>query len=400
MKKIIFGAQSWAWGPASKAEVIARYLKNDYNVFFCGTGTSYNFCKLSGTFTDCYELANEDDYSEIDFSQFECAISIMDPFFALWANKYNVKLYWVDSMSWLWDWKMIEEIKFSYNELKDKEILAAFTIMKNMPPRSSKIVGQLLSDKVFVQGNYFKESGQLQTTNYVSAIIDNSHITNNRKRNSVLISLSGQLCPVIDDNLAIQYTNIVLTMLQEFIEICNTKYRVVVAGNSQVLEQIDKLENVEYLTFAHKDFLIELNSTKAILCPCGFTTVYEAAAYKVPIMFLPENHEGHAYEYNLITKEANDTERETIFPNLFLDASDKDVKNLISSEDIMERLQACYCSILNSPDSLKRYQQKALEFIKLFEDSDITEKQHELISKNIGGFTGVKEICDMIIEDL
>ncbi|MCX6304047.1 MAG: hypothetical protein NT040_03675 [Bacteroidetes bacterium] len=400
MKKILFGAQAWAWGPASKAEVIANGLKNEFDVYFCGVGTSLSFCKSSGTFNDCFELMIEDDYSDIDFKQFDCVISVMDPFIALWAKKNNIKLYWIDSMSWLWNWDKFEEIGLTYKALENIGISGAFSILKNMPPRSSKIVGQLFSDKVFVQGNYFKDNGQLKTTRYVSAIINNQLIDNNCLKNTVIISLSGQLCPVIDIGLAVRYSNLVTDILNDFIEQCKLKYRVVVTGNSKVISKINRIPDVEYLSLKHTDFLEELNNARAILCLCGFTTVYEAAAYNVPIMFLPENHEGHAYEYKLITKAAPDDIRVKIFPNLFLDESDKDVNNLISSEDIMERLQVCYANILENEELLAKYKKRTTDFIHLFETTDIAIKQRDLIEKNIGGFDGIKEICESIKQDL
>ena len=43
---ILIGSQTWAWGPASKAEAIGYVLKNEYghNVDFYGDLISYDFC--------------------------------------------------------------------------------------------------------------------------------------------------------------------------------------------------------------------------------------------------------------------------------------------------------------------------------------------------------------------
>ena len=54
-KNILIGSQTWAWGPASKAEAIGNVLKNEYghNVDFYGGLISYDFCLKSKSFKGC-----------------------------------------------------------------------------------------------------------------------------------------------------------------------------------------------------------------------------------------------------------------------------------------------------------------------------------------------------------
>lgn len=397
-KNILIGSQTWAWGPASKAEAIGNVLKNEYghNVDFYGGLISYDFCLKSKSFNSCFLLESEYDFASVSFKDYDFVISVMNPFLAVAATKANKKVFWVDSMLWMWNWNDYDDLKTQYDEIIDKPIEVILEYMKEMAEYDCKIFGILSSTRLFIQGNYYNTPVVNPKQEYVGAIINNSFIEY-RTRDIIIISLSGQLCPYMNLKHAIKHGNNIQKWLKPIIDKYKDKYTIYVIGNEPVLNSMVHYDNVIYTQFSHSEFLKKLNSCHALFCPCGFTTVYEGAAYHVPMVFLPETHDGNAYEFLLITKNATEIERKNIFPHLMLDVETKNINNIEDGDYLVERLNNLYTKLNSNLEFQHEYQKRVEDCLNILENNpDLASKQKEIINRTIATEGTINHILNTI----
>lgn len=399
--KIIIGSQTWAWGPASKAEVIGNLLTSQYHfeVDFYGDSVSYEFCDRSKSFSKCICIEDETDFSCVDFSSYDLVISVMNPYLAVHAYKSGKKVFWLDSMSWIWNWSAYSKIEKLYNQIIHRPISDIIAELKSLPPYDCKIFGHICSEWMFIQGNYYHKDHVIKKSEYVSAIINTKHVAAT-ERDTIMISLSGQLCPYMDIEKGVTYGNKVQFWLEEILDYYKGS-RILFVGNDKVIEHIDKRDGIIYQQLPHNDFLKELNRCKALFCPCGFTTVYEGAAYSVPMFFLPETHDGNAYEFLLITRGASNEERESAFPNLLLDVYRKNIYDIEPAEVTMDALYNCYHKLETNKEFLAAYKDKARSFIaRIEEDRQLASRQLEIINRTINVDNGISYIIERILSML
>ena len=399
-KNILIGSQTWAWGPASKAEAIGNVLKNEYrcNADFYGDQISYDFCLKSGTFNSCFLLNSEYDFVSVPFKKYDFVISVIIPFLAVAAAKANKKVFWVDSMSWIWNWNNLDNIQMQYEKIIDLPIEEVLAYMKNMAGYDCKIFGQISSTRLFIQGNYYNAPFTNPKLEYVGAVINNSFIRV-EERDEIIISFSGQICPYMNHKHAVKHGNNTQKWLKPIIDKYKKKYKIYIVGNESVLNNIQHFENVIYTQFSHSDFLKHLNRCYALFCPCGFTTVYEGAAYHVPMVFLPETHDGNAYEFLLITKNATPQERNMIFPHLLLDVDTKDINNIENGDDIVDKLNYLYKKLETEPEYQNKYHNRVAQCLEILENNPtLAQTQKEIINRTIATEGAINHILDTIFD--
>ena len=399
MKKVLIGSQTWAWGPASKAEAIGEIMRKNYNcqVDFYGDQISYDFCFKAGTFNACFLLNSEYDFVSIPFEKYDFVISVMNPFLAVAASKANKKVFWVDSMSWIWNWHNYDILEKQYAEIIDKPINEVLSYMKDMPGYDCKIFGLISSTKIFIQGNYYEAKNNNPKIEYVGAVINDSFISQ-EERNNIIITLSGQLCPYMDVKHAIKHANNTQKWLKPIIDKYKNQYTIYVVGNEMVLNDIEKEDGIIYTQLSHSEFLNKLNSCHVLFCPCGFTTVYEAAAYHVPMVFLPETHDGNAYEFLLITKNATPDELKNVFPHLLLDVDSKNTDNIEDGDSIVEKLNHLYWQLEHDMDFRKQYHARIMHSLEIVEKTpNLADLQKDIINRTIATEGAINYIIDTIL---
>lgn len=395
---ILIGSQTWAWGPASKAEAISNVLKNEYghNTDFYGDLISYDFCLKSQSFNSCFLLESEYDFASVPFENYDFVITVMNPFLAIAAKKANKKVFWVDSMSWIWNWHNYDDLKTEYDKIIDKPIGEILSYMKEMAGYDCKIFGIMSSTRLFIQGNYYNNKVTNPNLEYVGAIINNRFIEE-KKRDNIIISLSGQLCPYMNLQHAIKHGNNIQKWLKPIIDKYKDIYKIYIVGNKQVLDAMAHYDGVTYTQLPHDNFLKNLNSCRVLFCPCGFTTVYEGIAYHVPMVFLPETHDGNAYEFLLMTKDATDAERKKLFPHLMLDVETKDINNVEDGDYLVERLNDLYTKLNNDIDFQCQYQKRVEECLNIIENNpNLASEQKEIINRTISTEGTINHIVDTI----
>ena len=393
---ILIGAQFWAYGPAGKANAIAHELKNlRIKVDFVGAETSYQLCKALGYFSNLY---NFNSGPRLDnFPDYKVVISVMDPYLALWAYKRKIPLIYADSMSWFWRWKNIDpkSVKSIVSQIDRVSFIDGCKILDKFEPDQRQLFAHLISDKILGQGNPQVVKKTKSKASNVGSIIDLNYIKKT-KRDTLLISLSGGISPATNLSAALNYTKLVLDLLSDRLEKWPGAKRFIITGHPLVISSFKKYPKIlKPMALSQLDFLKELNRAVAVLVPCGFTTIYESLAYGAPVAFLPENHNGHVYEYLTIIKGINNIDKkEKVFPHALFCINDADIKHIKPIGESMNLIKGYTNKYFNSVNFKDHYLQKVDWWLEYFKNPRIIYKnQRKQILTTIPDFYGAARVA-------
>jgi hypothetical protein len=398
-KSILVGAQFWAYGPAGKACAIAHELKkSNINVTFAGTQTSYQMCRDSGNFDKVVEIDDPHRYESLG-NQFNGIVSVMDPYMALWAYKNNLPLVYADSMSWFWKWNRFDNKALDWMEkVKKMSFVDGCDLISKLEPDQRQLLAHLLSNEIYTQDtpqtiqlteNKVKNAGAMIDLNYIQ----------DQTRDTVLISLSGEISPITNLGMALKYVDMIFDLLTDKLQKWPNASRFVLTGNPTVINSIkNHPEFVELKALNHPEFLSELNRAVAVLIPCGFTTIYESLAYGAPVGFLPENHNGHVYEYLTITKFVQ-KDREKIFPEALFTLKESSLENIRNLDESMSLINSCTNKYNSSKGYREIYKNKINDWLKYFSDpKSLHLEQQTQILKILPSFGGARIVADAILK--
>lgn len=398
--KILVGAQSWAYGPAGKASAICHELKKrGASVDFVGSGTSFDFCKNTRRFENLFRIINYRDYFKLNILKYDAIISVMDPYLAFLAKKVNIPIFYADSMSRFWVWKNARKIVNKFKKIEQLSLKHGLEQINKLEPDSRQLTAHLSSDFIFTQGTpqYIIET-ESKIKN-VGSMIDLSFV-DRRKRDTVLVSLSGGISPATNLNSAVKYAKMIIDMVSDDIKKISLSKRFILTGHPSVINKIKKGGSIfQFAAMNHEQFLKELNRSVVVLVPSGFTTIFESLAYKTPLIFLPDNHNGHVYEY-LIISEKIKRNKESIFPNLLFTLDHSDLSNIRHIDDSMRMIRRFTKMYFESFNFRKKYKQKFAKIINDFnQNKKIADQQIKAIKNFIPFFNGAELIADKILSN-
>lgn len=394
---ILIGAQFWAYGPAGKACAIAHELrKSNINISFAGTQTSYQMCRDSGHFNKVIEINNPYEYENL--SQFNGVVSVMDPYMALWAYKNKLPLVYADSMSWFWKWNKLDNKALNWiNKIKKISFINGCNLINKLKPDQRQLLAHLLSDEIYTQGPPQSISFTKDKVKNIGAMIDLNYIQN-QSRDTVLISLSGGISPATNLDTMLKYVDMIFNLLGDKLQNWPKASRFVLTGNPTIINSIKNHPKfIELKTLNHPAFLSELNRAVAVLIPCGFTTIYESLAYGAPIGFLPENHNGHVYEYLTITKSVLKN-RKKIFPEALFTLEESSLENIKDIDESMSLINFYTNKYNSSKEYQEVYKNKIDNWLKYFSDPENLHKQQQTQILNLlPSFGGARIVADAIL---
>lgn len=401
-RRILIGAQSWAFGPAGKASAIGHaFQKLGIKTCFVGGSTSFSFCKSSEHFDDFIEVSSAYDYLKLQKDDFSMVISVMDPYLAVWAVKKNLPVYYVDSMSWFWNWEDSESVEVFTKNFRGKGVADDFKYLDALPPDTRQLIAHQISKSIFSQGRPQVTTETKKKAKNVGPVIDLLYRENSVKRDTIIISLSGGISPANSLEEAVRYANMVVDLIfsgrsESFFQ--NRKF--IITGHPEVIKNMHNPHRagVELKALSHPDFLRALNKAAVVFIPCGFTTIYEALAYRVPVVFLPENHNGHVYEYLTITAEL--TDRDIIFPNMLFTLSESSLDYIRPIDDSMALIGIYAKEYWNSVSYRERCREKINDiFCLLSQREKILKKQTEAILRLVPDFGGADRVVRSVVAD-
>lgn len=305
--KLAVAAQSFGYGPCSKLSTILDFLNP--NATFYGNTTSLTFAKLNKeVFRKIVKMQGKD-YFQIPFAQYSYSIAVMDYDFAIAAWWNNNKYIYVDSLFWFWDWSKInlDSIKLLDN-LKEKGDLTEFLkIWNNIDPHSKQYFAHFYSTRSVIQkyANNTEHTKLFPNKRFVEVgpIINNS-LKKIATRTKIVVSYCGLLSPLVNKQKALEYIELTKKLLEIFLP--KNKKNILFLVNPELRQECKKiLPFGKVYSLGHKSTLKLLNKTKALILPPSITSILEASEYGVPIILLPEEHDGHYPNYLELKRKAN-----------------------------------------------------------------------------------------------
>jgi len=352
----VYTAQAFGYGPCSTAcSLAAESQRRDSNPpvrrVFIGSGIALQLARSKEQFFD--EIIEAGSLQEISDKLEEvkpsAVISVMAPDVSVIASNLKIPTFNVDSLFWFWDWdKAIGEENFRGRVIKDFSGISAASILETLSyyhPHEQQLIGHIMADQVFAQsypgisgtpnatfahkfmGKYIDPSKPYPGGNklqYVGSIIDTTYVKADVKKDTLLVSFSGQEAPTVTKEqrlLWVKFTlDIIGPSLQEFAK-QHPDINIKFAGNDDILKHDGinglisalKLPKYDVGHLRAKDWLETLGRSLAVLAPAGNTTIYEALAHNTPVLFLPEQHDG-----NFRSAAALASENEKAFPAAML----------------------------------------------------------------------------------
>lgn len=325
---ILASAFPFGYGPTSKMLVIAKQLQclsANNKVDFIGSDIALIFAKQNSKYYN--NIIPFDKITSIESKKYDFAICLMNHYFVIWSYINKIPTIFIDSLFWFWEWsdeKRISAVNDLINKIRSGITYdEALTLSKKFNSHELKYVAYQLASVVmtqdFVEKQNVNEKDLIRSDLnmkriQVGPIIDTSHITYNPNKKDILISLAGTYSPLNREPQAIAYSDMVLAIIDDFVNNLPCEVNVTMTANPDLVNKIiPKNNRIKLVSLSHDDFLGQLNTSKLLLAPAGVTTIYESIYYNTPIVFLPEQHDGHYKNYLRLTSK---DKCDHLFPNL------------------------------------------------------------------------------------
>lgn len=326
MYKIAASSQAFGYGPSSKVVTFIKNLKiakpNEYEVDFYGTDISLTYARQnSAHFNQIF------DFLQPKNNDYDIVISAMEPSLIFWAVVNHKKSIYIDSLYWFWKWDddKLAELKQIASKIRQSETIENVNlVIRDVDPHSMQYLAHLLASKSLVQifpgtiestiKDKYRSSLKIHRIGY---LIDTSLKREGLDRTKILISLSGLLSPLNRIVDAIQYYDFVMDLISETIDRLPKKIDVHLTVNPTILKKISKRSaRIKIDSLDHDLFMELLNESLVTVAPAGITTILESLTYDTPIMFIPEQHDGHYENYQRLCMDNTEGKTNDIFPEL------------------------------------------------------------------------------------
>jgi len=326
--KVITSAQSFGYGPSSKLVTAIKELRritgHISQIDFWGDSTSLTYVTQNRKY---FDSLFEGQKNSPDLSIYNLAISVMDPYLAIKAPVLNKPIIYIDSLFWFWKWNQtrFDELNNTVDLIKSlRKIDNLDNILSTVGPHELQYIAHRVSNYSVVQafGQYDRKSmdifrRQIDVT-IVNPIIDKSIYKTGVKKDTILISLSGMISPLVDNNQATKYVKLICNLFREYTKSVDKKFNVILTTNPDVISKINfDTGRIKAVALSNEEILNMLNRSIICFAPVGITFLYEALNYYVPIVFLPEQHDGHYPNYlRLLHPDQKVKDLRQIFPEM------------------------------------------------------------------------------------
>ena len=398
MRRILFSAQGFGFGPTAKAAVVATWLqkyKSDIVMDFIGSGSAYELARSrKSIFTNIYngkQLATIQE--KIKNKYYDAVISVMAPQITLIAHVFHIPVFLIDSLYWFWDWRP-DRIDF-LSALKIQTLEDISAIFQQIHPHEQQFLAHHYASISYLQACFDEEKSSrninhIKRKKIIAPIVDTSFISKKERNNdnTVVLSFCGQFNPIVDSGEVLDYCKLVLAVTRDaFIDLLKkTNNRLLIIGHPYVIENLPQIikslqfPDVDCEHLCYQDYYKTINSAAAIIAPPSLTTFYESCAYNKPLILLPEQHDGHWPNFKTITR--YERKENTIFPGKMLTPmitdlngmKENDIKSLYKkirsinenqNNSLFIQLKNAYTQIINDISNAS-YRQTLMKKQKLY----------------------------------
>lgn len=210
MTRVLVGAQSFGFGPASKAETISRRLEREgVLVDFVGDTQARGFSAEQ----DLYErVIDSDELSSLELSAYDALVSVMEPTVTLAGVLAARPVAYVDSLYGFWDWPDPSRYVELSTRLLEDGFESAIARLDRLAPHERQWFGHRFATGSYVQAlddAVVRDAAAygLDDPILVNPIVDVPEARGPEGR--VLVNLCGLVSPVVSRSLASRYVDLV-----------------------------------------------------------------------------------------------------------------------------------------------------------------------------------------------
>lgn len=226
----------------------------------------------------------------------------------------------------------------------------------------------------------------------VGPIIDIKHEGDGPPR--LIVSFAGMLSPVVSVDQAAMYADLILEELSSvFTEFDEAGFRPLILGNERVLSRIKTSYETNLLN--HDRYLEVLDSAPLLICPASIMSVYEATAYEVPVVLLPELSPSHWPDYKGLNEGINGTP----FDGAILGEKIKMLQDILDAEidrlyDVLSAYRADQSAFDGAVDQVFRdVESQLLDLLREENRTQLAERQRQAIESRLPSPDGAQEVA-------
>lgn len=398
-RRVITSAEPFGFGPVSKLRSVGKLLGADgWAIDFVGTGSALAYAREeSEVFRSVTALESPDDLLRLDAADYDAAVSVMDPFLALWAHRNGLPCLYVDSLFWFWTWQNAEHLNEQWNIVTAADAAPAdgLELLQRLPMPTAEYLGHRAASVSCVQrtvstaavSDAMREITPVVTT---GAIVDLS-----RQRSAVpdiwTVSLSGLINPLITHEEAARWATAAIRLVDEaFTSAGIADAKIYLTGNSDVIANLEGVPpRFEFEPREAGAVLDLFNRSHACLTPPGLTTMLESLAYECPVIPLPPQHYGHERILREFSNHNADAFPQAVTAEQLgvfdTGVADADTRRLI--EAFHQQAQAGSPQWASMVASMADTLRRALD-----SRSELLDRQRDIVGSIVGGFSGAQEV--------
>jgi hypothetical protein len=400
--RILASAEAFGYGPASKLIAVCSELNRHHAaVDFKGVGISFDFAKVNATTFDSIEqLDRMVDLAAVSSRGYDGALSVMDPFLALWAAFHEIPCIYIDSLYWFWTWPDECEPEL---QKRAAELLALGTVdealaaLADISMHEAQYLAHYLATKSCIQRPASRAQRGIMPghagVEYVDAVVDMSQ-RRPADPDGWLATTSGLLNPLVSTELAVSWVRSIFLLLLEGTAEAGEDAPIIIAGNPEVLALASEhaSDRLEIKPLDHAGILSAMNSAIGCFAPPGLTTMLEASAYGTPLILLPEQHYGHFANYDLISQQG----ASNCFPQALMGTRIK----VDQTSDMLAKTQALILGLAKHRTQRSRLWRNLVEAVAegvtgIREDRAArASAQVSVIRRAVGGYAGTAQVCE------
>jgi len=395
---LLCSAEPWGFGPSSKLFAILRSLSPAPRTVVAGSGSAAVFARLNADAVEQY-IELDSPYEILSLAaDFDAVLTVMDPWAALLGARRGVPVAYVDSLFWFWQWGQLDFSALpgvardwttaSLDDLRevtsrpvDWHMVSALAchwstqVFAQQASCSRERAGLYPEDRVRVVGAIVATCPRAAADNY----------------GAPLVSISGAVSHLTPQPVAGRYASVVRQILDRAGE---PVAGATVTGNPSLLPLFRggpwHIRQMGLDGFHHA-----AGAASVLLAPAGLTTAVEAATLGTPIIFLPEQHGGHAANVQVLAAGDPGAYEDILLERWF------ELTRTGPSEAIAD-LDECYRSLLSGQaesalaDMVRSVSAAVVSMSDPGTRACKLARQRENVLKVVGDFDGARTVADHV----
>ncbi len=421
--QILGAAQAFGFGGISEMCAIEGALRIDPRSEDCTVHMIENtqFKAVVAGSRQRFQLHSGDIFDSDQFKDVDVVVPSYDTAAVFYGWFNNLPVYFYDGMLWFWDFEKYEQKLDA--EISELESLKASSNLEALKQKYQEYLGNdfhftvliayHLAKKIYARGalgvnERVSAMGELgKKIQVIGAMIDPLVDPNEKSSEGehVLVTLSGSLAPTLSFEQNMVFARGALAFAREAHDKFEVDIPFIFSCHPKIFEQLTKEGSCDSLpnnfkvvpSFPYEENLRMIRDAYAVFASPGFSTVQEAAHFRTPLFFLPEQNGGQPTGFQTLKKAGYPTEHNlTVTDKIYggdCNIGDYDTPRLYRNvgELWSDEMAEVREGVLRS-------------FVDALRDKDereaLTNGQREAVSSMIGGFDGAREMVNDLLSDL